>query len=117
MAKELNDLLSVTSAKALSCAELVRDFRIVCSIIHWQLSEDTVAKVDIDDFVVLTGREESIAWIVGCGSDPTGITLTGLLGSLTRILNLTNLVPLVLCITPHVGKSNAILFENLDKAI
>jgi len=57
LSEELDNLLSVTPAEALSCTELVRDFRIVCSIVHWQLSEDTVAKVDIYDFVVLTGRE------------------------------------------------------------
>ena len=110
-------MLSIATAEALSGAELVGDFRVVGSIVDGQLAEHSIAEVDIDDFVVLACWEESIALIVGRGTDASSASLTGLLGGLAWVLDLTNLVPFVLCVAPHVGKCNAIFLEDLHETI
>ena len=50
-------------------------------------------------------------------TDSICATLASLLSCLAWVLYFTNLVPLTFSVTPHVGKSNIIFFENLDKSV
>ena len=54
---------------------------------------------------------------MGRGTNSSCTTLACLLSSLSWVLDFANLVPLILSVTPHEGKCDAILSENLHKAI
>mmetsp|Transcript_36930 Transcript_36930/g.48553 ORF Transcript_36930/g.48553 Transcript_36930/m.48553 type:complete len:339 (-) Transcript_36930:765-1781(-) len=117
LSQELDDLFYIGATEVLSRTELVGDVEIVRTVVAGQLAEDTVSQVHIDHLVVLTGGEKRITRVVGRRADTSSVALARLLGSLARVLHLANLVPLVLCVTPHEGKGDAILAEDLDEAV
>lgn len=110
-------MVNIRSAQIFSSTEHVCDFEVVRSVVDWQLAENSVSKIDINDFVVLSSWEKLVTWVLDGGTHTCGGTLSGLLGSLSRVLDLTNLVPLVLSVTPHVRERNTIFFKDLDKTV
>ena len=117
LSKELGDLVDIRPAKIFSRTEHICDFKVVCSVVDWQLTENSVSKIDIDDFVVLSSWENLVTWVLDCGSHTCCSALTSLLGSLSRVLDLANLVPFVFSVTPHIGERCSIFFKDLDKAV
>lgn len=101
----------------LSCAKLVCHFKIVRSVVAGKLAVDTVTQIHIDNFVILTSCKECITFVLDRLPNSSGSTLSSSLGSLSWVLDFSNLVPLVLSITPHEGECHAIFSENLDEAI
>lgn len=101
----------------LTSTELVSHVGEVGAVVDGKFAEHTVTKVNIDDLVVLASCKYGITSILRGLSDTCSISLSRLLGSLARVLNLTDLVPFVLSVAPHVRKSHIIFLENLDKAI
>ena len=98
-------------------AELICRLQIVASIVAGQFTEDSITEVNIDDLVVLSCLEKRITWVLFRFADSTCVTLAGLLGGLTWILDLSDFVPLFLSVAPHESKCDSILAENLDKAV
>ena len=101
----------------LSCAEFVCHFEIVRSVVAWKLAVDTVAQIHIDNFVILASCKECITWVLDRLPNSSGSTLSSSLGSLSWVLDFSDLVPLVFSVTPHEGECRAVFSENLDEAI
>ena len=101
----------------LASAEFVCHIEIVGSIVAGQFAEHAIAKININDFVVLARCEKCITWVMSCLTDPSSIALSSLLRSLSWVLHFANLVPLALSVAPHVSESNSVFTEHLDKAI
>ena len=97
----------------LTRTEPISDFEIVRSIVTWELSVDAITKIHINDLVVLSCREQIVTRVVLCrlAHRVTGLALS------SRLLNFTDLIPLVFCVAPHVGKSDLIFFKHLDEAV
>ena len=113
----MDDLFNIGSTKVFSGTKLVCDIQIISSIVARQFTVDAIAQVNIDHLVVFTRREKSIARILNSCSDSCSASLASLLGSLSRVLDFSNLVPFALCIAPHKSKRDTIFFENLDETI
>ena len=116
LTKEGNNLLRIGSTKTLSGTEFVRDFIIACTIIAWQFSEDTIAKVDIDHFVVFSGWEKVVTRVVG-GSCRDFTWLLSSTSASSLPLNFSDFVPLSFGIAPHVGICNSIFLEYLHESV